>query len=279
MLRFRYSIIFLFIICSNYIGAQSDYSFKSPYRAFSEGQIYTALEDQAPIYIAPSTKSMELTKVPVGTILYIEERMDELHTQNNFKTNWYRVSFTQDRQQEGFIWGGHIAMQQEIQRDISFAYGLSKIVYTNRGDYSENVMHLKVVMYRDGILLDQITFPTIGTLYTKTQLSASNNKGIPNIHSILNIALSDAFCGGISANVTVFVHNNNLYYIDLLPNGFGDQRFESKYYIYPEDDQGITNQVILREEAGTISKQQQVKYEYQKETYYQWSDYQLIEIN
>lgn len=275
-----FTILLLFMFCLGSLSAQTDYSFQSPYRSFEEGQLYVTLQDQAIIYLAPSTKATPLTQLPITSILQIEERMDELHTENGFETNWYRVSFTQDRQeQEGFIWGGNIAMQQEIREDVQFIYGLAKIVPADRGDYIENVVHLKVAMCKNGQLLDQIIFPVLGSLYTKTKLSASDNKGVQNIHSILNIALSDSYCGGVSANITIFAQNNNLHYIDMLHNGFGDHRFESRYYIYPDDQEGKKDRIILRDEAGIVTSQQKIQYDYQKEDYYQWSGSQLIQIN
>lgn len=277
---FKFNILLLFVLCWANISAQTDHTFKSPYRSFLEGQLYVTLKDQVSIYLSPSTKGQQLTTLPITTILQVEERMDELHQENGFETNWYRVSFTQDLQElEGYIWGGHIAMQREIRAGFQFIYGLAKIAPADRGDYIENVIHLKVLMCKNGQLLDQVVFPVLGTLYTKTKLNVADNKGINSIHSILNIALSDAYCGGISANITIFAQDNQLHYINMLHNGFGDQRFESRYYIYPEDQEGTADQVILRDEAGVVTKNQKIQYDYQKETHFQWSNNQLIKIN
>jgi len=166
-------ILLFILIFTTSLAAQSDYTFNSLYRSFEEGQSFYILKDETIVHAAPFVTAATISTLATGTSIKIEERMDELFRINGFRTNWYRVSFGKGTEVvEGYVWGGNIAVGSFISQQSSemlFLYGIEKIELVTRGDYTEESIKLQLNVCQNELLLDQLQFEAMGTLYTKTQ--------------------------------------------------------------------------------------------------------------
>lgn len=263
--------------------AQNDYTFNSLYRTYQEGESYYVLKENSTVHIAPFLTAPQLVSLSSGTIIQVEERMDELFKINGFRTNWYRITFNHKGfLEEGYIWGGNIAVGSFYAQsvpDVLFLYGIDKISLVSRGDYSEESIQLRLHACRNGKIQDVLLFEAMGTLYTKTQGKAYGNRGVPKIQDVLEIAFNDGYCGGVSATVTTFWDGNQLYYINLLSNGFSSKTFAHRFYIYPEEQKEISQTIILRDEAGTFDENKQMVYTRQLDKKFIWEEDTLKALN
>jgi hypothetical protein len=272
-----------FILFYSSLFAQTDYTFKSLYRTFKEGTSCFILKDKSKIYAAPSFSSPDLAVLPAGLSISVNERMDEVSRVDGFRTNWYRVSLVnKGDKMSGFLWGGNIAagsFRSVENPEVSFFYGMDKIVMADRGNYSEESIYLVIAACQNGKMLHQLQFEAIGTLYTKTQGAALGNKGLFSIQDVIEISFSDGYCGGVSASVTIFWDGRKMHFIDLLSNGFSPETFANKFFIYPDDSDGKSRCVLLRDEAGSFGEDKRPVYSQQIDKTFRWDGEKLFNLD
>lgn len=275
--------IFFFLFFSVAAKAQSDYTFKSLYRTFEEGTSCFILKDKSKIYAAPSFSSPDLAILSAGEAIYVNERMDEVSRVDGFRTNWYRVTIDNEGDRlSGFIWGGNIAagtFWSVENPEVRFFYGMDKIVLADRGNYSEESIYLMITACQGRNILHQLQFEAIGTLYTKTQGVALGNKGLFSIQDVIEISFSDGYCGGVSATVTIFWDGREMHFIDLLSNGFSPETFANKFFIYPDDSDGKSRTVLLRDEAGSYGEDKRPVYSRQIDKTFRWNGEKLFNLD
>jgi hypothetical protein len=269
-------IVFFIIIITlqTTLNAQNDYTFNSLYRSFEEGKSFYVLK-QSSVHAAPFITAAVLGKVSTGTVIRVEERMDEIFRIKGFRTNWYRVTFDNNGAlEEGYLWGGNIAINAFYAKDnsdILFLYGVDHVGLVDRGNYTEESLQLGLYVLEKMQVQDSVVFEAMGTLYTKTQGKAFGNKGLNAINEILEIAFSDGYCGGVAATVTIFWDGQQLHYINLLSNGFSSETFANRFYIYPQEHSKNEQIIILRKEAGTFDVNRHPVYAHQVDKRYIWT--------
>lgn len=274
-------VFFIIIIIQTSLHAQEDYTFNSLYRSLEEGQSFYVLKPSR-VHAAPFATAAVLGTLSTGAAIQVEERMDEMVKINGFRTNWYRIVFDHNgRLEEGYLWGGSIAVGAFVAKDNSntlFLYGIDHIGIVNRGNYTEESIHLILYALDNYQVKDSIVFEAMGTLYTQTQGKALGNKGIKTIKEVIEVAFSDGYCGGVAATVTIFWDGNSLFYISLLSNGFSNETFSNRFYIYPDEQVLPTQTIILRNEAGTFDVDRRPVYTRQVDKQYIWTKNKLTVI-
>ncbi len=274
-------VFFIIIIIQTSLHAQEDYTFNSLYRSLEEGQSFYVLKPSR-VHAAPFATAAVLGTLSTGVAIQVEERMDEMVKINGFRTNWYRIVFDHNgRLEEGYLWGGSIAVGAFVAKDNSntlFLYGIDHIGIVNRGNYTEESIHLILYALDNYQVKDSIVFEAMGTLYTQTQGKALGNKGIKTIKEVIEVAFSDGYCGGVAATVTIFWDGNSLFYISLLSNGFSSETFSNRFYIYPDEQALPTQTIILRNEAGTFDVDRRPVYTRQVDKQYIWTKNKLTVI-
>lgn len=274
-------VVFIFLIYQVSLKAQVDYTFNSLYRSFEEGKSFYVLKPST-IHAAPFITATKLGSVQTGTVIQVEERMDEIFKIKGFRTNWYRVLFNNNGvSEEGYIWGGNIAAGAFLAQNDSkqlFLYGIDHIGMVDRGDYTEESIQLVLYTLQNSRVQDSVVFEAMGTLYTKTQGRALGNKGLKAIQEIIEIAFSDGYCGGVAATVTIFWDGQSLHYVNLLSNGFSTETFANRFYIYPQEHTDQEEVIILRNEAGTFDVNKRPVYTRQVDQRYIWIEDKLKKL-
>lgn len=271
-------VFFIIIFLQTTLNAQNDYTFNSLYRSFEEGKSFYALRTSN-VHAAPFITAAVLGNVSTGTIVRVEERMDEIFKIKGFRTNWYRIIFDNNGQlEEGYLWGGNIAMYAFYAKEnakVLFLYGVDHIGLVNRGNYTEESIQLALYVLENKQLKDSVVFEAMGTLYTQTQGRALGNKGLKSIKEIIEIAFSDGYCGGVAATVTVFWDGQKLHYVNLLSNGFSTESFSNRFYLYPQEHLEKEQIILLRKEVGTFDSNQHPVYTHQVDKRYVWTQNKL----
>lgn len=274
-----YSWILIAWLWATSLIAQEDYTLNTPYRNLAEQTWTVILSPTATIYTAPSTAATSLVQLPLGTPVFITARMDELQKINGFKTNWYQVQFQQDSIWEtGFVWGGSLAVaiiSGSEDPALKLFYGVSHLQLVSRGDYEEEAIYLRLIAFKDGQCLDSLRLEAMGTLYTKTGLQATGNRGLKGVMEVLELSFGDGYCGGVSATQTIFWDGRQLHAIDLLSNGYSSRSFSNHFFRYPTDQEGLPNTILLCEEAGRIEDKKAI-YTHQKQQAFHWNGQRLV---
>lgn len=272
---------FFLLFCGWFLGwsscfGQVDYTADSPYRVHLEGgKVWTL--GAAKLYTGPSRQAGVRATLRAGTPLQLLERLDETETRQGFRTNWYRVQY---QQEEGFIWGGDLAIAQlELpQQAGTLHYGLTSIKAIQRGGYEEPQLEIALVTSQNGVLLDSLNIVAIGTLYTNTKAQLKGAQGLAGAQQILELAFSDGYCGGVAATITLVWDGQYWQELGLLSQGFGDNHFSNAYYHYPNDHKRGSQLVELHREEGYYNQQQQPVYTLQSTQVYEWTGTQLLQI-
>lgn len=278
----KWLYFFVSFLLGNSLQAQvDDYTFHTLYRTFEEGSQQLILRDSSLLKTAPALVATTLQVLPIGTTIQVLERMDERTTIKGFLTNWYRVQTQQSGKLiEGFVWGGNIAVGSHIGRDTSvrFMYGVAAIELIDRGDYQDPSILLEINACKGNQLLDQLTTTAAGTIYTQTQIRATGNRGIRGIQEVLELAFSDGYCGGVSAEIVIFWTGRKLRFIKLLSQGFSDKNFARQLLVYPADEGGQSQTILFKRQIGIISTQKREKITEQATIIYGWNGLELIKV-
>lgn len=271
-------VFFIIILLQTTLTAQNDYTFNSLYRSFEEGKSFYVLKESS-IHVAPFITATVLGNVFTGTVVRVEERMDEVFKIQGFRTNWYRVTFDNKGQlEEGYLWGGNIAVGAFYAQDNAktlFLYGVDHIGLVDRGSYTEEGIQLGLYVLENMEVQDHLVFEAMGTLYTKTQGKAFGNKGLNAIKEIIEVAFSDGYCGGVAATTTIFWDGQELHYVNLLSNGFSTKTFANRFYIYPQEHLEKEQIIILRKETGTFDENKYPVYNNRVDQRYIWIEDRL----
>ena len=273
--------LFFLLLINTVLFAQEDYTFNSLYRTFEEGQTYAVLNNQSSIYAAPDANAAVVTALRINQPILIKKRLEARLKVNGFQTNWYHVSFN-NGQGEGYIWGGNIAVgvfKSKAQSQVTFLYGIHHIGLIERGGYVDETIQLQLNVCKQGLLMHQLQFEAMGTLYTKTQGLALGNKGLASVKDVIEIAFSDGYCGGVSAQTTIFWDGRQLHYGRLLSNGYSNTHFSNQYLIFPNDEGGAVDRILFKEESGTFDANKQPIYDHQNSTPYIWTGQTLKVLN
>lgn len=267
-------LISCFLVCSLWAQQSEDYTYESLYRTFEQGQLCYILNDSTPLFTAIG-ETIPMANLPIGQLIKVRERTTILRREKGFNTNWYKVVLVyQGNRLTGYVWGGDIAVghfESKNDPSITFLYGIGQINLVSRGDYEEESIKIQLNACRENKKLHGIEFEAMGTLYTKTQGNALGNKGVNTIDDVIEIAFSDGYCGGVSANATVFWDGSALHYVQLLSNGYSSQVFTNQYFIYPDDPEGKHQLILLRYEKGQFDSNRYPIYEERDEMIYIWN--------
>lgn len=265
---------FLVVFCVSSCFGQVDYATDSPYRSHPEGKVVWTL-GITPMYVAPDTQAVLHKMLLAATPLHLLERLDETEKRQGFCTNWYRVF--QDRQ-EGFVWGGDLALAQLVMSSGTFTYGLKSIKTVEYDNYQEPQLELAIITSREGRITDSIHITAVGTVYTQTKAQLKGSQGLVGVEQVVEIAFSDGYCGGIAATTTLLWDGNHWYNLGVLSQGFGDNHFSNVYYNFPQQHQKGSNLLELCREEGYYNQQHQPIYTLQKKQWYEWTGTALLQV-
>lgn len=275
MIEYRYLLLQILLLISSISIAQQ----KKGIEFYSE-DFYYLLYDEVNLRADADVNSDLVEKLPIATKVKIVSIHDSTLTINGYTNNWCEVNILDENNKSsginGFLWVGFIAEDYEISKEdegVIFLFGTSGIV---EGEYSDKFM-MQIRAAKDNEQLAKIEFEAVGSESTNRFFSISDNKGIRNITNILDCNFSDDFCGGAFGNVIIYWDKAVLHYVTTLRSGSDAPYFSERFFIYPDDEEGIKKYIILKEEAGEELYDGTINYELKKETKYFWNGCELIE--
>lgn len=264
------------IFSSNLFAQNEAYN---PYEQLAIGQQYYLIADKVNIRALPTTNSAKTGQLALSSSLLLEEKSSEKLVLNGLSAPWYRISFQQNGQnKEGYIWGGFIALgylQAIEDPNTLFLYGFSKELRDMHNGYPRTQLYMQVRACRNFQEISKIEFESLGILATGLDATIMNNKGVSGIQNILQFSFNDGYCGGAFGMQVLFWDGFKLHQIRKLDNSFDMPYFKHEYFIYPNDNMGINNMIILQMEEGRYDDNGNPEYDQKIRKEFSWQNGQL----
>jgi len=176
------------------------------------------LADQVALRSKPSLSGEILSRLEIGSRLFLIERSDEMMVQNGIKSHWYKVVVNE---KTGWVWGGLIAMQSfdsSTDASLKFVAGYEKSRYNaERERYDCQYQVRAISEHRQ---LDKIVFNATDGVDSGENLG---KKGLENLEDILKFK---TICGDYDCLMeTVYLF-------------WSDQKFHKVFKLFETIDEG-----------------------------------------
>ena len=268
------NIIFLFVFSffSDFLKSQSNYH---DFNA-DENICRFLIGDDVNIRDIPSTKGKIVSKLPIGSCVRILEKTDYTLTLKDFESHWYKVSFGDFKNKNiGYIWGGMISYMTAVasndsEKGYSYHFGVHSVDHKHEFGNSGT---FQIRVSKDNKQLDKIlTQENISFIDSDWSFNSIGNKGLKNIDDILSVSIFEEKCDGANHGMIYLVSDGKLHFLsDVGGSGYSDE-WEETYIIYPDDERGSPNTIIVVYEYYYMGKRD-ISF-----TKYRWNGSSLIEI-
>jgi hypothetical protein len=269
-------ILLLAAISSNSFAQNEAYN---PYEQLKIGQQHYLIADQVNIRAAATTSSAKVGQLSISTTIILEEKSPETLTLNGLTAPWYRISFQQNGQSKnGYIWGGFIALgylQDPDYPNTLFLYGFSRKMKDMVNGYPRSQLYMQVRACAENREISKVEFEALGVLATGLDATITDNKGVKGIQNILQFSFNDGYCGGAFGMQVVFWDGLKLHHIRKLNNGFDMPYFKHEFFIYPDDNLGVKDMIILQMEEGRYDDNGNPQYDQKFRKEFSWLNGQL----
>lgn len=251
----------------------------NPYEKLAIGQQHYLIADQVNVRAQATTSAAKIGQLPLSSSIILEEKSPEKLTLNGLSAPWYRIRFQQNGQnKEGYIWGGFIALgylQAAENPNILFLYGFSKELRDMLNGYPRTQLYMQVRACRNFKEISKIEFEALGILATGLDATITDNKGVSGIQNMLQFSFNDGYCGGAFGMQLLFWDGFKLEHIRKLDNSFDMPYFKHEYFIFPDDNMGIENMIILQMEEGRYDDNGNPTYDQKFRKEFRWQNGQL----
>lgn len=278
MRKFLASLIFLITIASIY--AQGDIE-NSRYSSFYKDSTYQILGDVVNVRLNPGIEEKVIYKLNIGEDVRVLEDTQIQFTLGGYTANWYKVVYknNQDKREEGYVWGGMIAIQaieSSTEKGLYFMYGASSSEQT---EYREKVtVVVKVCKHNKEI--SKLEIPAEGGLSTYSYTESLGNKRIEGIKEVLKIHFSDEYCGGVFADAYLFWNGTNFIHAMTLNEGFDAPYYNTNQFLFPSDKNGNKKGYIINKmESGYYNDHNKNIITEKRIILYKWNGSEMVKVS
>jgi hypothetical protein len=229
------------------------------------------LADQVNVRAEASTNAKIIATLPIGTKLTILQTEDTMLTLKGYKAPWVMVQFKEHgKSSKGYIWQGLISYDMVNSQDIMFLLGIERV-----RDASSPVAY-QIRAARNNKELSKLVFDGVGTITTNRQVTLSDNKGVTQITSIININFDDSRCAGAFGDVVIFWDGKKLYHAKTLRHGYDAPMFYEERLIFPRDKGGKPGIIIWKARGGEFDDDGTEHLDTNKKVVYRWNGKSLV---
>ncbi len=123
---------------------------------FDKGDIVYTLGTDVSLREKPESSAPAIFKIPIGTAVKVEEKLEKTHKQNGFRAAWHKISFVENgTKHSGFVWGGmltQIIVRTKQTDGTVFLMGIAK------ADSTKNHARMQVRAAREGKEVGKVEF-------------------------------------------------------------------------------------------------------------------------
>ncbi len=271
-------ILFVFALLLSLQLSAQDNQF-NPYYQIEADKNYFLLADAVNLRSKPDAKSEVLAKLQIGIELKILQVTETDFELNGFSAPWLKVSANE---KIGYIWAGFLSisnLKSASNPDLIFLVGISKVVKKKMADYESDAVTMQIRVCQNNKEIQKLEYDGKGSLSTARSADLLVNKGVSGVESILDIEYSDNFCGGSFGNHIFFWDGKKLYFVKHLQSGADAPCFSSEDFIYPADEGGKANTILMKVESGCSdmeSESDEIVYDTHRMEEYVWKNNKLV---
>lgn len=271
-------ILFVFALLLSLQLSAQDNQF-NPYYQIEADKNYFLLADAVNLRSKPDAKSEVLAKLQIGIELKILQVTETDFELNGFSAPWLKVSANG---KTGYIWAGFLSisnLKSASNPDLIFLVGISKVVKKKMADYESDAVTMQIRVCQNNKEIQKLEYDGKGSLSTARSADLLVNKGVSGVESILDIEYSDNFCGGSFGNHIFFWDGKKLYFVKHLQSGADAPCFSSEDFIYPADESGKANTILMKVESGCSdmeSESDEIVYDTHRMEEYVWKNNKLV---
>jgi uncharacterized protein YgiM (DUF1202 family) len=236
------------------------------------------LFDSINIRETPSLQGAIVAKLPLGTQVIVRGKSSNCLYLNGVTIPWYKIQF--GKNQEGWIWGGKLALAAEKSAkniSVQFLFGIEKA--------GSNELFYTIKAIKGNKEISKATFKGYSRITKQHTFEIISNKGLENVDDIINIHAYGEFCGDDSGQFVFFWSNSKIQLAANLFSGFDAPSFYSESFVYPSETEGEKGFILKHIYSGEYSddyvddwNQSAVLLSEDSYTKYKWNGTQLIEV-
>lgn len=182
---------------------------------------------------------------PVKVLVVLPAETNPFLTLNGISAPWVKIKFGKN-QTDGYVWAPLLAQyKMEGAFYVDFLFGLS------RKDPETGQLYGKLRALKEGHLLDELEFKTVGTEEHHIYGQIYGNRGVPKVDNIIEAHFGFEACGYVNGNQTLVWRNEQLYYLgEVTGIADGGMLYSDNSFIFPNDDRGQFEKILLKKEQG-----------------------------
>ncbi|WP_294248767.1 SH3 domain-containing protein [uncultured Chryseobacterium sp.] len=187
--------------------------------------------------------------------------------------NWYKISYLKnDRNAEGYVWGGNLCIGYRNKNGYDFLLGLTKTVYKKdpkfQGeDIPQNIAAVK--MMEGNTVLDEVSFETgSGESLSYGSFSIESGHRLENVDFTVKATVSGEACGIPGYDQYILFTGKKLIALpQLMSVGDADVYYHHEEFIFPNDKGGIPGAFIYKMEEMEKDEKDREKKKKASKTY------------
>lgn len=272
MNRRFFALVFLLVFCA--IFAQ-DEMYSNGVFEFQENKPQKIFTDWSRIRQQPNVKSQILDSLRTNQPVLILKKEEARFSIGHRVANWYKISYQkEDRQYEGYVWGGNLCVGYRNKNGFDFLFGItktgSKFDKESNQTYETNIATIKVLENNE--LITESSFETgIGESLSFGEFKIESNHLLKNVDFTLRAGVSGEACG-IAGYTNYFLFSNRkLIALPQLMNvGDADVFYHSEEFVFPNDKGGKPSTILFKMEEMEKDEKEKEHFKRSKATYL-WS--------
>lgn len=172
---------------------------------------------------------------------------------------WFKISYNKNGiSNEGFVWGGNIALGHRKYKDIQFLFGIAstqKVKNVGNNDFHNEII-ARVVAIKDSVVISERNFEMGSSENLEAYgFEIINNKNLKNVEFIVKAMVTGAACGIPTYEQYFFWTNNSFYKLPrLMIVGDADVYHHSEGFSFYKN-----GKVVLNTEESEIDENEKEK--------------------
>lgn len=239
----------------------------SSYLYFQQGETRHVLAENVNVRSGPGTDEPIVATLPIGHEVTTLEKSDVPIEIRGIPAPWIKIAFSQNgKQEEAWIWQGLLAtahFESKAFPDLHFYFGPDKMV---EEDYV-SALHFQIRAVLKEKQIAKMSFPAVGNLEAGAYWEFFGNRGVSGIDNVFNIGFAAEYCAGPAGDVIVFWDGESFHHVKTLHSGSDAPVFQTEHMIFPEDEGGRKDRLILVHRAGESTEKGEELEEHWEETY------------
>lgn len=256
-----------FFLFSAIIIAQDEHEEYSAFD-FKKNSNQKILIDKTKLRISPELNANILDSLQINQDVKILSRTNKLTKIGERNAPWFKISYNKNgSNNEGYIWGGNIALGYRKYKNIQFLFGIASTqkVKNVENNYFHNEMIARLVAIKDSKVISEKSFEMGNSENLEAYgFEIINNKNLKNVEIILKTMVSGAACGVPTYEQYLFWTNNSFYKLPRTMS-VGD----ADVYSYSEEFQFFKNgRIVMQIEQYEKDENEKVKTSKNSKTYF-----------